>query len=99
MHGGPIFVLNGELSFDRLLRHMEERIHISPQFRQRLVFAPFNLAHPAFADDPDFKLENHVQRRELLKSISEADALKEIVGFHFGRVMDRSRPLWDVFSF
>ena len=60
MHGGPIFVLNGELSFDRLFRHMEERLHIAPRFRQRLVFAPFNLAHPAFADDPDFKLENHV---------------------------------------
>jgi diacylglycerol O-acyltransferase / wax synthase len=99
MHGGPILVLNGELSFDRLFRHMEERLHIAPRFRQRLVFAPFNLAHPAFADDPDFKLENHVQRRELPKGISEVDALKEIVRFHFGRVMDRSRPLWDLILF
>jgi diacylglycerol O-acyltransferase / wax synthase len=99
MHGGPIFVLNGELSFDRLFRHMEERLHIAPRFRQRLVFPPFNLAHPAFADDPDFKLENHVQRRELPKGISEVDALKEIVRFHFGRVMDRSRPLWDLILF
>ncbi|MBV8771443.1 MAG: DUF1298 domain-containing protein [Deltaproteobacteria bacterium] len=99
MHGGPIFVLNGELSFERLFRHMEERLHFAPRFRQRLVFTPFNLAHPAFADDPDFKLENHVQRRELPKGISEADALKEVVRFHFGRVMDRSRPLWDVILF
>jgi diacylglycerol O-acyltransferase / wax synthase len=99
MHGGPIFVLNGELSFDRLFRHMEERLYIAPRFRQHLVFAPFNLAHPAFADDPDFKLENHVQRKELPKGISEENALKEIVRFHFGRVMDRSRPLWDMFLF
>ena len=99
MHGGPIFVLNGELSFDRLFRHMEERLHIAPRFRQRLVFPPFNLAHPAFVDDPDFKLENHVQRRSLPAGITEADALKEIVRFHFGRVMDRSRPLWDLFLF
>jgi WS/DGAT/MGAT family acyltransferase len=99
MHGGPIFVLNGELPFDRLFRHMEERLHVAPRYRQRLAFAPFDLAHPVFADDPEFKLENHVRRVELLKGISEADALKEIVRFHFGRVMDRSRPLWDVILF
>jgi diacylglycerol O-acyltransferase / wax synthase len=99
MHGGPIFVLKGELPFDRLLRHMEERLHVAPRFRQRLVSAPFNLAHPAFADDAEFKLENHVRRQPLSKGISEAEAMKEIVRFHFGRLMDRTRPLWDVTLF
>ena len=72
MHGGPIFVLNGELPFDRLFRHMEERIHVTPRYRQRLAFAPFDLAHPVFEDDPEFKRENHVRCVELPKGISEA---------------------------
>jgi diacylglycerol O-acyltransferase / wax synthase len=99
MHGGPIFTLKGELPFDRLLRHMEERLYIAPRYRQRLVFAPFDLAHPTFADDAEFKLENHVRRQQLPKGISEAEALKEVVRFHFGRVMDRTRPLWDMVLF
>jgi WS/DGAT/MGAT family acyltransferase len=99
MHGGPIFFLKGELPFDQLFRHMEERIHISPRFRQRLAFVPFDLAHATFEDDPDFKLENHVRRHQFAKGTSEAEAIKEIVRLHFGRVMDRTRPLWDMILF
>jgi len=78
---------------------MEERLHFAPRFRQRVVFAPFDLAHPVFADDPEFKLENHIRRQILPKGIGEEDALQEIVRWHFGRVMDRTRPLWDVTLF
>jgi diacylglycerol O-acyltransferase / wax synthase len=99
MHGGPIFVLKGELPFERLFRHIEERLDIAPRFRQRVVFTPCDIAHPLFADDSEFKLENHVRRRTLPKGISEEDALQEIVRWHFSRVMDRTRPLWDVTLF
>jgi diacylglycerol O-acyltransferase / wax synthase len=78
---------------------MEERLHIAPRFRQRVVFTPCDIAHPLFVDDPEFKLENHVRRQTLPKGISEEDALQEIVRWHFGRVMDRTRPLWDVTLF
>ncbi len=98
-HVGSIFVLKDEISFERLFRHVEERLHISPRFRQRLVFPPFNIARATIEDDPDFKLENHVRRHQLAKGISEEDAIKEILRLHFGRVMDRSRPLWDMTLF
>jgi hypothetical protein len=65
MHGAMIFFLKGELPFELLLRHIDERVHVSPRYRQRLVFPPFNIAHPTLEDDPEFKLENHVQCREL----------------------------------
>src|ERR1700752_5211486 len=99
MHGGPIFVLKGELPFDKLFRHIGERLYIARRFRQRVVSAPFDLAHPAFVDDPEFKLGNHVLRQQLPEGISEDDALKEVVRYHFGRLMDRTRPLWDVTLF
>jgi diacylglycerol O-acyltransferase / wax synthase len=99
MHGGPIFFLKGELPFEKLLRHMEERLDIAPRFRQRLAFAPLDLAHATFEDDPNFKLENHVRRHRFKTGISEAEAIKEIVRLHFGRVMDRTRPLWDMTLF
>jgi WS/DGAT/MGAT family acyltransferase len=96
MHGGRIFFLEGELPYDKLLRHMEERLRVAPRFRQRLAFPPFNLGHATFEDDPDFKIENHVLRYRFPQGTSVADAVKEIVRQHFGRVMDRSRPLWDM---
>src|SRR5271167_3002968 len=78
-HVGSIFFLEGELTFDKLFNHMRARLHISPRFRQRLVFPPFNLAHATIEDDPDFKLENHVHQHVLPDAIGEAEAVKEIL--------------------
>ncbi len=95
-HVGSIFILEGEIPFDKVVGHMRARLHISPRFRQRLNFAPFNLAHATIEDDPDFNLEDHLYRRQLAAGISESDAITEILRIHFGGMMDRSRPLWNV---
>lgn len=94
MHGGLIMFLDGELPFEKLFKHIEERLPVSQRFRQRLVFPPLNLAHPTLEDDPDFKLENHVHQRQLPDGTSEADAIKEILHYNNSRLLDRTRPLW-----
>jgi len=99
MHGGLIFFLKGELAFDKLLRHIQERLHVSPRFRQRLVFPPYNVAHPTLEDDPDFKLENHLQQRALSPGLDEAAAVNEIILYNNSRLLDRARPLWCVTLF
>ncbi|HJZ17681.1 MAG TPA: wax ester/triacylglycerol synthase family O-acyltransferase [Stellaceae bacterium] len=98
-HVGTIFILKDEIPFETVWRHVGERLHISPRFRQRLVFPPFNIARATIEDDPAFKLENHVRRHQLAKGSSDEEAIKEILRLHFGRVMDRSRPLWDITLF
>jgi WS/DGAT/MGAT family acyltransferase len=99
MHGGLIFFLKGELSFDKLFHHMASRMHVTPRFRQRLVFPPFNLAHPTLEDDPNFKLENHVQHRTLSEGLDETGAVQEILRYNNSRLLDRTRPLWCVTLF
>jgi diacylglycerol O-acyltransferase / wax synthase len=94
MHGGMIFFLRGELPFQKFFTHLRGRLHITRRYRQRLVFPLFNLAHPTLEDDPDFKLENHVQRRQLPAGVSEVDAVHEIIRYNNSRILDRSRPLW-----
>jgi WS/DGAT/MGAT family acyltransferase len=94
MHVGGVLLLRGELPFEKFFGHIQSRLHITPRYRQRLVFPPFNLAHPTLEDDPDFKLENHVQRRQLPEGISETGAVDEIVRYNNSRMLDRSRPLW-----
>jgi diacylglycerol O-acyltransferase / wax synthase len=94
MHGGMIYFVRGELPFERFFRHVEGRLHTARRYRQRLVFPLFNVAHPTLEDDPDFKLENHVQHRQLPDGISEAEAVDQIVQYNNSRVLDRNRPLW-----
>jgi hypothetical protein len=50
--------------FDRahLIRHVKKRIHQLPPFRQRLLEVPLSLGSPVLADDPAFRVENHVHR-------------------------------------
>jgi diacylglycerol O-acyltransferase len=99
MHGGMIFFLKGELPFDKLFHHILGRLHVTPRFRQRLVFPPFNVAHPTLEDDPEFKLENHVQQRTLPADLDEAGAVHEILRYNNSRLLDRTRPLWCVTLF
>jgi diacylglycerol O-acyltransferase len=99
MHGGIIFFLNGQLSFKDFFRHVEGRLHTSPRYRQRLVFPPFNLAHPTLEDDPHFQLERHVQRRQLAAGHDPADVVQEILLYNNSRVLDRNHPLWNLTLF
>ena len=55
MHGANIAVVEGELSTETVRAHIARRLHLVPRLRQRLVFAPFNLAHPKWVDDPAFR--------------------------------------------
>ncbi|HEY6418540.1 MAG TPA: wax ester/triacylglycerol synthase family O-acyltransferase [Candidatus Binataceae bacterium] len=94
LHIGSIGFLEGRIEFDRLVRHLEDRIYLIPRYRQRLVPVPLNLAHAMMEDDPNFRVADHFHLHELTAGISEADALAEIMS-DYERPLDRSRPLWE----
>ncbi len=95
--GGPthissVFVLEGELPYERVLEHFEQRIHLVPAYRRKLAQVPLSIAHPVWVDDEDFDLRNHVHdvrpgRLSEQEGIDEAIRLTE-------PLMDRTRPLW-----
>lgn len=72
------------------------RIHLVPQFRQRVVDVPFGLDNPYFVDDPDFDLEYHL-RRIALPAPGDRQLLEEFVGRLVSRPMDMNRPLWEIY--
>jgi WS/DGAT/MGAT family acyltransferase len=88
----------GEIPFERLLRHIEQRLDAIPQFRRRLASVPFNLAHASLEDAPDFKIENHVKRHELASGTSEA-AMVEAALTIYEPPLDRNHPLWEIHAF
>ena len=80
------------------MRSVEQRIHLLPCYRQRVVEAPFNLAHPTLEGDPEFRLENHLKRFRLPSGIDERQATRQVLRDYLP-VLDRSRPLWELLSF
>ena len=85
--------LDGREPLGEVRRLLEERLHLLPPFRRRLVQIPLGAAHPVWIEDPDFDLDAHLERWELPAPGSRAE-LEELVGELAGRPLDRSRPLW-----
>ncbi len=98
LHIGSIGIFEGRVDFNGLLGHLEERIHLVPRYRQRLVEVPFNLAHGMMEDDPEFSIENHTIRHVLDDGLTEAEGIAEIMEL-FKQPLDRKRPLWELHSY
>jgi len=97
-HVGMLSFFDGQIPFDRLLMHFEQRLPLLQRYTQRLAFVPFNLAHASLEDDPNFKLENHIKHHPLPNGTSEADLIKAVMRAA-EPPLNRTRPLWEVHVF
>ncbi|MCY4344042.1 MAG: WS/DGAT domain-containing protein [Gammaproteobacteria bacterium] len=93
MHGANIAVVEGELSLETVRSHVACRLHLVPRLRQRLVFAPFNLAHPKWVDDPSFDIAQHVKGHSLDTGATLDEALAAAAKLA-EPLLPRDRPLW-----
>lgn len=98
LHVGVVLIFEGHIPFDNIVRSIEQRLHLLPRFRQRLAEVPFDLAFPAWEDDPDFRLENHLKRFELPPGIDQQRAIRGMLR-EYHPVLDRGRPLWAFLCF
>jgi diacylglycerol O-acyltransferase len=97
-HNGMLLFFEGEIAFERLVRHIEQRLDLLARYRQRLASVPFNLAHASLEDDPAFKIENHVKCHELPPGTSEAEIVQAALRI-FEPPLSRERPLWEIHAF
>lgn len=86
------------MSFKSLVKHIGDRMHLVPRYRQRVVFAPFNLAHPSLQDDPNFDLKNHVFRHQVRRGATQAAVMKAVMRI-YEKPLDRGKPMWEVHLF
>lgn len=78
-----------------LARTIEERLHLVPRYRQKVLWTPANISHPVWVDDPDFDLSYHV-RRAALPSPGDEATLRDYTARVFARPLDLGKPLWEV---
>jgi diacylglycerol O-acyltransferase len=96
LHIGSIGVYEGTIPYQRFLAHMDARMPQIPRYRQRAVFVPLSLAHPAWADDPGFDIRNHVLHVSL-PSPGTDEQLYALCTQLFAPPLDRNKPLWEMY--
>ena len=85
----------GGFSFARVRAELEQRLHLLPPFRRRLVTVPLHLSHPIWIEDPDFSLDRHLQHARL-EPPGDGAALDALISRIASEPLDRERPLWQV---
>ena len=93
MHISSVHILEGELSFEEVRTHFEDRMHLIPSYRRKLAQVPFNIAHPTWVDDPDFDLANHLIHHPVPPGTTLEEAVDLAVELN-EPMLDRSKPLW-----
>lgn len=95
MHVAECLLYDGHITAADVVKMIDERIHLLPRYVQKVIPAPFGLAHPMWVDDPNFVLTSHVDEREV-PAPGDDRALSRIAGELFCELLDRDRPLWHV---
>src|SRR4051795_12708710 len=100
-HVGSICVLDPStapepLTLERLTSLVQERLHLVPPFRRRLVTVPLGLDQPYWIEDPDFDIEFHVRELALPAPGDDRQLAEQAARLH-ARQLDRNRPLWELY--
>jgi WS/DGAT/MGAT family acyltransferase len=86
----------GRVTFKGILKYIEDRLHVSRTFRQRLVQVPMGIDHPYWIEDPAFDLEYHVRHIALPKPGDWRQLMIQVARLH-SRALDLSHPLWELY--
>src|SRR3954465_4705799 len=92
----PSTAPGGKLGAPEGPRLPEERLHLLPPLRWRLVPVPLGLDLPYWVDDPDFDLEFHI-RESAVPPPGDERKVAEPVARIFARPIDRAHPLWELY--
>ena len=87
--------MEGGYSFDLFRQVLLDRIHLMKPLRKRYVEVPLGLDHGVWVDDADFDVDDHLHHVQLEAPATRRD-LEQFVGGVAAPVLDRSRPLWDM---
>lgn len=101
MHVGSLHILDlpegytGDF-YDDFVKYVGGRLHLASVFERKLAQMPFEMSNPVWVDDDDVDLEYHV-RRVVLSKPGSMKQLEQYVGRLHSTLLDRSRPLWEMY--
>ena len=95
LHVGSCFIYDGHISRAELVQVLQERLHLLPRYRQKVMFPPLRIAHPTWQDDPAFDIERHIEEMDL-PAPGDDRVLSEFGGKLYAPPLDRAHPLWQM---
>jgi WS/DGAT/MGAT family acyltransferase len=90
----PLRNPDGSLQIERIEEYVLSRLHLIPRYRQKLATTPLE-KRPVWVDDSSFNIAYHVRHARLPRPGSERQ-LKRMVGRIFSQLLDRGKPLWEL---
>lgn len=96
MHIGSVSIFDGEIPFDKFVNNINSKMHLLPRYQQIVVPDPFNLGHPTWEFDSNFDISRHVFKLKIDEPGTEKELI-EFAGRLFTPMMDRTKPLWDIY--
>jgi diacylglycerol O-acyltransferase len=92
----PSTASGGKVTFRGLMSYIEDRLHLAPFYRRRVVRVPFDLDHPWWVEDATFDIEFHV-RHIALPAPGDWRQLCIQCARLISRPLDLSKPLWEMY--
>ena len=74
---------------------LEERLHLIPPFRRKLVQGPLKIGDPYWIEDSEFELDKHLSHH-VLPAPGELRELDALIGELAGGCLPRDKPLWEL---
>lgn len=96
MHIGSVSVFDGEIPFEDFVAMVSSKMHLLPRYQQIVVPDPFGLGHPTWEYASNFDINQHIFKLQADAPGGEAELI-ELAGRILTPVMDRSKPLWDIY--
>jgi len=96
MHIGSVHLFESEVPFEDFIAMMDAKMHLIPRYQQIVKFDPFNMAHPTWENDPHFDIRQHIFKLQIDAPGGEQELI-ELSSRIFTPVMERGKPLWDIF--
>ncbi len=84
------------IRFKQILNYFKQRLHKTPDLRNRYVQVPVGLDYPYWIADPDFEIELHVRHIALPSPGDWRQLCIQTARIH-SRPLDMNRPPWEIY--
>lgn len=84
--------------FEDLKSMISRRLHLAPMLTWKLAQVPLDLDRPSWIEDDHFDIDRHIFRGAL-PAPSDFATLQRIVGWLHAKLLNRARPLWEIYVF
>ena len=91
-----VCVFDQAIPFDEFVANIDSKLHFVPRYLQIAVSPPFDIGYPNWEDDPHFDIRRHIFPVTVEAPGGETE-LQALAGRLFTQVMDRRKPLWEIF--